>query len=234
MSEYIYGKNVVREAINQKRNIEKIFFTDDKNPLIDDCKKNSIEFQIIPKDIRNKMVSGMHQGVIAAVEEYKYFPLEEIISNKKDALICVLDGLEDPHNLGAILRTCEAAKVDGIILPKNRSVRLNSTVAKVSTGAIELVKCVEVTNLTRTLKDLKEKGYWIVGAEIGNTSKIMWDQKYDMPIALIIGSEGKGISRLVKEECDFLVQIPMSGVINSLNASISAAILIYEIRRQQR
>lgn len=234
MSEYIYGKNVVREAINQKRKIEKIFFIDDKNPLIDDCKKNSIEFQIIPKDKMNKMVSGMHQGVVAAVEEYKYFPLEEIISNKKDALICVLDGLEDPHNLGAILRTCEAAKVDGIILPKNRSVRLNSTVAKVSTGAIELVKCVEVTNLTRTLKDLKEKGYWIVGAEIGNTSKIMWDQKYDMPIALIIGSEGKGISRLVKEECDFLVQIPMSGVINSLNASISAAILIYEIRRQQR
>lgn len=182
----------------------------------------------------DKMVSGLHQGVVAMVKDYQYYQLSEVVNTQKTSLIIALDGLEDPHNLGAILRTCEAADVDGVILPKNRSVKLNNTVAKVSAGAIEYIKVVEVVNLTQTLKQLKEKGYWIVGAEKSQKSSSMWDIKYDMPIVLVIGSEGKGISRLVKEECDFLVEIPMLGKINSLNASVSAGIMIYEIRRQQK
>ena len=122
----------------------------------------------------------------------------------------------------------------GVIIPKNRSVKLNNTVAKVSAGAIEYVKVVEVVNLTQTFQYLKEKGYWIVGAERDEKSKTIWDIKYDMPTVLVIGSEGKGISRLVKEQCDFLAEIPMQGKINSLNASVSAGIMIYEIRRQQK
>ncbi len=180
------------------------------------------------------MVSGNHQGVVALVKDYHYYSLSDIVKEDKNSLIVALDGLEDPHNLGAILRTCEAAGIDGVILPKKRSVKLNSTVAKVSTGAIEYVKVVEVVNLTQTLKQLKNKGYWIIGAERSSKSSNIWELKYDMPIVLVIGSEGKGISRLVKEECDFLVEIPMQGKINSLNASVSTGIMIYEIRRQQK
>ena len=144
-------------------------------------------------------------------------------------VIVMLDSLEDPHNLGAILRTCDAAGVDGVIIGKNRSVRLNDTVAKVSTGAIDYVKVVEVTNLTNTIKDLKKKGYWIVGAEAIDESKYYDQMKYDMPTCLVVGSEGKGISDLVRKNCDFLVKIPMLGHVNSLNASVSCSILIYEI-----
>ncbi|MDD3170938.1 MAG: 23S rRNA (guanosine(2251)-2'-O)-methyltransferase RlmB [Bacilli bacterium] len=234
MSEYIYGKNVVLEALKQEKGIEELFLLDSSSPIIEIAKKSNIKYRIIKKEEMNKLVSGLHQGVVALVDDYKYYAMNDIINKERNALILALDGFEDPHNLGAVLRTCEATNVDGVILPKNRSVRLNSTVAKVSVGAIEYVKVVEVTNLTRALKDLKKTGYWVVGAERSDKSTTIWDIKYDMPIVLVIGSEGKGISRLVKEECDFLVEIPMTGKINSLNASTSAAIMIYEIRRQQR
>ena len=145
-----------------------------------------------------------------------------------------LDGLEDPHNLGAIVRTCEIAGVSGIILPKNRSVKVTPTVVKVSTGATEYVKIAQVTNLVNTLKELKKKGYWIVGAEASEKSECFWSPDYRRKICLVVGSEGFGVSRLVKEECDYLVEIPMWGKVNSLNASVSCGILIYEIRRQQR
>ena len=141
----------------------------------------------------------------------------------------MLDSLEDPHNLGAILRTCDASGVDGVIIGKNRSVRLNNTVAKVSTGAIEYVKVAEVTNLNNTIKYLKKQGYWIVGAEATDESILYNKMKYDMPICLVIGSEGKGLSRLVRENCDYLIKIPMVGHVNSLNASVSCSILVYEI-----
>ncbi len=232
MSEYIYGKNAVKEAILNNSKIISIYLTENNDDFIKLAKSKNISIKYVDLKKINQMVNGNHQGVVLEVEGYKYHQLNEILTTKfKFPLIVVLDGLEDPHNLGAILRTCDASGVDGVIIPKNRSVGLNGTVAKVSTGAIEHVKVVEVANLTQTLKLLKDKGYWIVGAEAGPKSTDYRKMKYDMPTVLVVGSEGKGISRLVTEECDFLVQIPMVGHVNSLNASVSCSILIYEIMK---
>lgn len=233
MSRIICGKNAVKEALMFGK-VEKIFLQTANEDYINLAKKKEIEFKIVTKEKLDQITKENHQGVIAYAPDYKYYSLNEIITKKKDSLIVILDGLKDPHNLGAILRTCEATNVDGVIIPKNRSVRLNDTVSKVSTGAIEHVKVCEVANLAQTIEKLKTEGYWIVGAEHEQKSQNYWDLKYDMPVALVIGSEGEGVSRLVKEKCDFLIDIPMSGKINSLNASVSTAIIIYEIRRQQR
>ncbi len=232
MKEYIYGKNTVKEALLASKKVSKLLVTKNNEDFISLAKKKKIEYQIVDNSFLNKIINGNHQGVAAEVEEYSYSSLEDIIdceSKLKYPFIVMLDGIEDPHNLGAILRTCDASGVDGVIIGKNRSARLNGTVAKVSTGAIEYVKVAEVTNLTNTIKYLKEKGYWIVGAEACDKSVLYTDIKYDMPVCLVIGSEGKGISRLVTENCDFLVKIPMVGHVNSLNASVSCSILIYEI-----
>lgn len=235
MSRIICGKNPVKELLKtNSEKIEKVFLQAEYSDIISLVKEKKISYEIVDKNRINKMTNENHQGVVALASDYKYYNLEEIVSKKSDSLIVILDGLKDPHNLGAILRTCEATNVDGIIIPKNRSVHLNDTVSKVSTGAIELVKVSEVTNLSQTIEKLKDKGYWIVGAEHEAKSSSYWDMKYDMPIALVIGSEGEGISRIVKEKCDFLIDIPMNGKINSLNASVSTAIIVYEIRRQQR
>ena len=231
MKEYIYGKNTVKEAMFANKNVAKLLVTKNNEEFINLAKKKKIDFTIVDNGYLNKIANGNHQGVALEIESYTYSTVEDIISETKlkYPLIVMLDGLEDPHNLGAILRTCDASGVDGVIIGKNRSVRLNSTVAKVSTGAIEYVKVAEVTNLTNTIKYLKEKGYWIVGAEACDKSVLYTDIKYDMPVCLVIGSEGKGISRLVSENCDFLVKIPMVGHVNSLNASVSCSILVYEI-----
>jgi len=191
MSEYIFGKNVVKEAFNNPSRIEEIYVLDKNMEFVSLAKKYHIKYTVITSSEMNKMVSGNHQGVVALVKDYHYYSLSDIVKEDKNSLIVALDGLEDPHNLGAILRTCEAAGIDGVILPKKRSVKLNSTVAKVSTGAIEYVKVVEVVNLTQTLKQLKNKGYWIIGAERSSKSSNIWELKYDMPIVLVIGSEGK-------------------------------------------
>ncbi len=228
---YVYGKNTVREYILNNKNIIKVFCNDKTSELINLAKKNNVSVQIVDNNYLNNLVNARHQGIVAQIKDYKYYNLEDITNNmdKKYPFIVMLDSLEDPHNLGAILRTCDAAGVDGVIIGKNRSVRLNDTVAKVSTGAIDYVKVVEVTNLTNTIKDLKKKGFWIVGAEAIDESKYYDQMKYDMPTCLVVGSEGKGISDLVRKNCDFLVKIPMLGHVNSLNASVSCSILIYEI-----
>lgn len=232
MKEYIYGKNTVKEALLANKKIVKLYVTKNNEDFISLAKKRNINYQVVDNGYLNKLVNGNHQGVILEIEGYTYYSVDEIINSEsklKYPLIVMLDGLEDPHNLGAILRTCDASGVDGVIIGKNRSVKLNSTVAKVSTGAIEYVKVAEVTNLTNTIKYLKEKGYWIVGAEYCDRSVLYTDVKYDMPVCLVIGSEGKGVSRLVADNCDYLVKIPMIGHVNSLNASVSCSILIYEI-----
>lgn len=232
MSEYIYGKNAVKEALINNKRIICLYVTDSNKDFIDLAKKNKVNYKVTDIKTINKMVNGLHQGVVLQVEDYKYSRFEDLLrTNYKYPFIVVLDGLEDPHNLGAILRTCDASGVDGVIIPKNRSVGLNATVAKVSTGAIEYVKVAEVTNLNQTLKILKDKGYWIVGAEATSKSVDFRSIKYDMPTVLVVGSEGKGISRIVRDSCDFLVQIPMVGHVNSLNASVSCSILIYEIMK---
>lgn len=228
---YVYGKNTVREYVLNNKNIIKVFCNDKTSELVNLAKRNNISVQIVDNNYLNNLVNARHQGIVAQIKDYKYYNLEDITNNmdKKYPFIVMLDSLEDPHNLGAILRTCDAAGVDGVIIGKNRSVRLNDTVAKVSTGAIDYVKVVEVTNLTNTIKDLKKKGFWIVGAEAIDESKYYDQMKYDMPTCLVVGSEGKGISDLVRKNCDFLVKIPMLGHVNSLNASVSCSILIYEI-----
>lgn len=232
MKEYIYGKNTVRELLNAQSNkIKQMFVLSNNLQFITKAKELNIKCNIVDNSYLNRLVNGNHQGVVLEIDSYSYVSVDEIINNchEKYPLIIMLDSLEDPHNLGAILRTCDASGVDGVIICKNRSVGLNATVAKVSTGAIEYVKVASVTNLVSTLKYLKSKGFWIVGAEATDKSVQYDKMKYDMPICLVIGSEGKGISRLVTETCDFLVKIPMVGHVNSLNASVSCSILIYEI-----
>ena len=235
---YIYSKNSVRECILNNKNIKCIYVNSMDHELVSLAKKKNLTIKVLDnKGLSALAQGGKVQGIVAEVKDYSYSSLDEILAGAKDKeypLIVMLDSLEDPHNLGAILRTCDAAGVDGVIIGKNRSVRLNDTVAKVSTGAIEYVKVAEVTNLTETIKKLKEEGYWIVGAEYLENSVYYDTLNYDMPTCLVIGSEGKGISALVSKNCDFLVKIPMFGHVNSLNASVSASILIYEIIKNRK
>lgn len=232
MSELICGTNLVKTAINEKIKLNALYINADNKEMISFARANGVSFQNVDKVFLDKKIKN-HQGVVAEIDEFKTYDLKDIINPTKQSLIVMLEGLEDPHNLGAVLRTADAAGVDGIIIPKNRSVKLNSTVAKVSTGAIFTVKTVEVVNFSQTIEKLKQAGYWVVGAEAGANSVDYRSIKYDMPTVLIIGSEGKGISRLVTSKCDFLVQIPMKGKVTSLNASVSAGILIYEIKKDQ-
>lgn len=238
---YVYSKNSVRESIDNNK-VKLLYLNSQNHPFFKLAKERKINYKIISDKELDKLVCGpngskvLHQGVVALVEDYKYASLEDILNNAKNKtypLLVMLDSLDDPHNLGAILRICDAAGVDGVIIGKNRSTRLNETVARTSTGAIEWVKVAEVTNLTQTIKYLKEQGYWVVGAEYSDKSVWYDKQKYDMPICLVIGSEGFGISELVTKNCDFLVKIPMNGHVNSLNASVSCGILVYEILRNR-
>lgn len=224
MSDYLYGKNSFVEAINNKR-IKKAYVLKDSS-FIDELKRNRIPFEIVDRKYLDKLSkSGNHQGVLAEVEEFKLSKVSDMIK-PENGLIVVLDGLKDPHNLGAIIRTCECAGVDGIIYKKHNSVKVNETVSKIACGALEYVKIGEVTNITSTIEELKEKGYWVVGA--AGEAKINYtDVDYKRNIVIVIGSEGDGISRLVKQTCDYLVSIPMVGHVNSLNASVAAGILIY-------
>lgn len=231
----IYGKNMVLEALRNKDKIKKVYLTKNNLDLIEKYKQKISKIQISSIKELDMLASGNHQGIVAEVEEYGYVSLEEVIKKHKDdknVSLAILDGLEDPHNLGAILRSADASGIDGIIITKNRSVQLSSTVAKVSTGAIEYVDVIQVVNLVNTIKTLKENGYWIIGLELDGSVDYR-KQDYTGKIAVIIGSEGRGISKLVKENCDYLVNIPMVGHVNSLNASVSASILFYEILRNR-
>ena len=179
---------------------------------------------------------GRHQGVIAIVPPYEYAEVENILDEakcrKEEPFILILDGIEDVHNLGSIIRTAETAGVHGIIIPKRRAASVNATVNKVSAGAVEHMKIARVNNIVETMKYLKEKGLWICGTDM-ETKSYYYDQNLKGPLALVIGSEGFGMNRLVKENCDFLVKIPMKGKITSLNASVSAGIVIYEAMKQR-
>lgn len=225
---YIYGKNVATEYLKTKNKIKKIYLS--KN-FKDDIDTNNIPVKYMEKYEMDKMVDGLHQGIILEVEDYKYADIDDII-NTPNALIVILDHLEDPHNFGAIIRTCEAAGVTGIIIPKDRSVEVNATVIKVSTGTTENMKITKVTNLVQTIKELKEKNFWIVGTDMHGTDYDKIDYKGN--IAIVIGNEGSGMSRLVKENCDFIATIPMIGTTDSLNASVSTGIIVYEAIKSRR
>lgn len=232
---YIYGKNVVYEKLKSDDLIKEAFvfkkFSDQE--IIDLLKMKKIDIKWVDKYQLDKMVNGLHQGIILNVKDFDTVSLDNILNNdSKYPLIVMLDHLEDPHNFGAIIRSCEALGVDGIIIPNDRSVDINGTVIKTSAGAIQYMKIAKVSNLVNTIKVLKDKGYWIIGTDMNGTSYN--DMKYDMPICLVIGNEGKGMSRLVKESCDYVVSIDMVGKTNSLNASVATGIMIAKIQNSRK
>lgn len=234
MKNYIYGKNMLANALSHNDSIKHLVMTssfhDDRISKL--IKERNIRYRIVSQAEITRLVGNVnHQGIVAEVEEYEYKTLDEIIEKNKDnenALIVLLDGIEDPHNVGAILRSCDAFGVNGLVIGANRQVGLNSTVAKVSTGAIEYVDCAMVTNLNQAIQKLKDNGYWVVSTD-GEAKNDYRDLDYKMKTVLVVGSEGFGISKLVLKNSDFTVKIPMVGHVNSLNASVAAAILISEI-----
>ena len=227
----VYGKNSCEEILKQGKNIKRVYLERNfKDKVITSLiEKLKIKPVFLTKYELDEMTLGNHQGVAVDVLEFKYADIDEII--KENGFIVMLDHLEDTHNFGAIIRTCEAAGVDGIIIPKDRSVSVNSTVMKTSSGAAVNVKICMVTNLVQTINYLKEKGYWIYVSSMDGTSYTGED--YKTSTCIIIGNEGKGVSELVRKSADFIVSIPMIGKINSLNASVAAGIFIYEVVRQR-
>lgn len=239
--EYITGKNPLIQAIKSGRTIHKVLISEQINRQTENelrrlLKGKRVPIQKVPRQKLDQISTNKHQGIIAFVANYAYSSLEDVLQRAEAVnelpFLIVLDELEDPHNLGAILRTADAAGAHGVIIPERRAVGLTETVAKASAGAIEHVPVVRVTNIARTIDQLKEKNIWVVGTdEKGSDDYRTLDG--ETALAIVIGNEGRGISRLVKEKCDWLVHIPMQGAIPSLNASVAASILMFEIYRKR-
>lgn len=237
----IEGKNAVIEAYRSGKTIDKIYILDgcQDGPMMTvkrEAKKHDTIVKFVTKERLDQMSeTGRHQGVIAYAAAYEYAEVEEILKKaaqkEEPPFVILLDNIEDPHNLGAIIRTANLAGAHGIIIPKNRAVGLTATVARTSAGALNYTPVAKVTNLSKTIEELKKQGMWFVCADMAGTSMYQLDLKG--PIGLVIGSEGEGVSRLVKEKCDFTASIPMKGEIDSLNASVAAGVLAYEIVRQR-
>lgn len=229
---YIYGKNVIREKLNGDDKIIRAYLSNrfsDKE-IINKLRDRRVRINFVDNKVLNSKVDGNHQGIILEIDDIKTWDIDcflESIRDKKNPRVVILDHLEDPHNLGAIVRTSEALGVDGVIIPNDRSVHVNGTVIKTSAGAIEYIKIIRVANLQACVKKLKDNGFWIVGTDmVGEDYRNI---NYDMPVGLIIGNEGKGMSKVLKNSCDFIASIPMMGKINSLNASVSCAIILSEM-----
>ncbi|KAA0560388.1 23S rRNA (guanosine(2251)-2'-O)-methyltransferase RlmB [Bacillus sp. CH30_1T] len=239
--DFIGGRNPVIEALKSGRDINKIWIAEGSQKgsiqqIVGLAKESNVMVQYVPKKKIEQMVLENHQGVVASVAAYQYAEIDDLFhraeKNGEDPFILILDELEDPHNLGSIMRTADAAGAHGIIIPKRRAVGLTSTVAKASTGAIEHIPVARVTNLSRAVDELKERGVWVAGTDAKGKQDF---RQLDgtLPIGLIIGSEGKGMSRILRDKCDFLVQLPMIGHVTSLNASVAASILMYEVYRKR-
>lgn len=239
--DFIGGRNPVMEALKSGRDINKIWIAEGSQKgsiqqIVGLAKESNVMVQYVPKKKIEQMVSENHQGVVASVAAYQYAEIDDLFHRAEqkgeDPFILILDELEDPHNLGSIMRTADAAGAHGIIIPKRRAVGLTSTVAKASTGAIEHIPVARVTNLSRAVDELKERGVWVAGTDAKGKQDF---RQLDgtLPIGLIIGSEGKGMSRILRDKCDFLVQLPMIGHVTSLNASVAASILMYEVYRKR-
>ena len=237
----IEGRNAVLEAFRSGKTIDKLFVLDGcqdgpVRTILREAKKHDTIVQFVKKERLDQLSqTGHHQGVIASAAAYEYAEISDILQNAKDKgeapFIIFLDNIEDPHNLGAIIRTANLAGAHGVILPKRRAAGLTATVVKASAGAIHYTPVAKVTNIVSTIEQLKEKGMWFVCADMDG--ELMYRQNLTGPIGLVIGNEGKGVSRLVKEHCDFISSIPMKGDIDSLNASVAAGVLAYEIVRQR-
>lgn len=241
MSEQIEGRNAVLEAFRSGKCVDKLFILDGcqdgpVRTIAREARKKDTIINYVSKERLDQLSeTRAHQGVIAQVAAYEYSTVEDILVKAEEKgeppFLILLDNVEDPHNLGAIIRTANLAGAHGVIIPKRRAVGLTSTVAKTSAGAINYTPVAKVTNLVRTMEELKEKGIWFVCADMGGES--MYRMNLTGPIGLVIGNEGEGVSRLVKEACDFTASIPMKGDIDSLNASVAAGVLAYEIVRQR-
>lgn len=241
-AEIIAGKNPVLEALRSGRDMNKVWIAEgiQKNSvseIVKLAKEKGLIVQFVPKKKLDQLTEVNHQGVVASIAAYRYAELDELFERaadrKEDPFFIILDELEDPHNLGSIMRTADATGVHGIIIPKRRSVGLTGVVAKSSTGAIEHIPVVRVNNLAQTVEELKSRGVWIAGTDAkGSADYRRMDAT--LPLAIIIGSEGKGMARLLKEKCDFLYHLPMLGHVTSLNASVAAALLMYEVVRNRQ
>lgn len=239
-TDWIIGRHALSEALLSGRDVEKVLVAEgvQKKTIADLLKQledQKIPYQWVPRSKLDQLSEGgNHQGVVAQVAAYQYSTVERILKRAQKRgekpFLLLLDGIEDPHNLGSILRTADAAGVHGVVIPKRRAVGLTSVVAKTSAGAIEYVPVAQVTNLNRVADELKKEGIWLVGTD--GSAKQSYDQvDYDMPVALVIGNEGQGISQLMKKKCDFLVHLPMKGRVSSLNASVAASICMYQVMR---
>lgn len=237
----VEGRNAVLEAFRSGRVVDKLFVLErcEDGPvrtILREAKKHDTMVQFVKKERLDQMSeTGKHQGVIAMTAAYDYAEVEDILNKAREKgeppFVVVLDNIEDPHNLGAIIRTANLAGAHGVVIPKNRAVGLTATVARTSAGALNYTPVARVTNIARTIEELKKEGLWFVCADMGGTSMYQLDLKG--PIGLVIGNEGEGVSRMVKEKCDFVASIPMKGDIDSLNASVAAGVLAYEIVRQR-
>ncbi|MCI1576595.1 MAG: 23S rRNA (guanosine(2251)-2'-O)-methyltransferase RlmB [Weizmannia coagulans] len=239
--EYIAGKNPVLEALRAGREINKIWVAEGSQKgamkqVMELARERKVTVQFVPKKKIDQVADGAHQGVLALVAAYRYAETGDMFKLAKERnehpFILILDELEDPHNLGSILRTADAVGAHGVIIPKRRSVALTATVAKASTGAIEHIPVARVTNLSQTIAGLKQQGLWIAGTDASGTTDYR-QMDADLPLGLVIGSEGRGMSRIVKEACDFLIRLPMAGHVTSLNASVAAGLLMYEVYRKR-
>ena len=241
-SEIIYGRNSVEGLLeNSDRSINKIMiakgikFDHKMSKIINTARTRGIPVQEVPREKLNAMTDGVHQGIIATVSPIEYMDLDDFINNldtNKHSIVVILDGVEDPHNFGSIIRTSAGAGVDGIIIPKRRSSPVTSTVEKASAGTISKVPIIQVTNLSQAIEKLKKQNFWIVGAEASG-DKYYFETDFNMNCAIVMGGEDQGISQNIKKNCDFLVKIPLPGDINSLNVANAASVIIYEVVRQR-
>ncbi len=240
MNEYIPGRNGVAEALKAGRSIVKLYVAEGRTEgslkeILAKAKEQGVPLRRVNRKKLDELYNGNHQGVIAEVAAYAYADIDDMLaaaaSRGEDPFLLMLSEIESPHNLGAIMRTAEIAGVHGIIIPKDNSVGLNATVAKIACGAAEYLPVARVANLVQAAKDLQQKGLWVYGADMEGTE--LWQQDMKGPILLVIGGEDKGIPRLLLKNCDFKVTIPMAGHISSLNASVAAGIMVYEVVRQR-
>lgn len=233
----IEGRNQVRQAIDSGLTINKIMidsnYSHRKDEIVFFARKKRIRIDFVPKQaLDRKSTTSHHQGYIADAVDFKYTDLEELLNDKSEKpLYVLLDGIEDPHNFGAIIRSCECAGVNGIIIPKNRACLVNDTVVRTSTGAISNMKIALVTNLKEAINELKNKNIWVYTAETGGEN--IYQKNLNQPIAIIIGSEGKGVKKSIIDNCDGVISLPLKGKVNSLNASVACGIVIFEILRQR-
>lgn len=230
----VFGRNVAIELLKNPKKIQKIVLQkgfDDKK-IISLIEKGNFSVQYLEKQEIDRLANGVHQGIVLYVRDYQYYSLAEVL-NDNTSFVVALDHIEDPHNFGAIVRTCEAAGVDFVIIPKDRQVQVNATVMKTSVGTLEQVKIVQVANLANTLESLKKENFWVVGTALDDSVDYR-EIDYSGKTVLVIGNEGSGISNLVRKKCDFVAKIPMYGTTNSLNASVASGIMIYEVIRNRK